>query len=168
MAAAVEALYDFKLTVNETLALGLTHVTDPTVERKIDPGAGTLKASTTPAVTKAYDETITLAGGVGAIDLTSLAGPESTTTTFNGLKVQLVKLSCPSTNTGGITVDRAAATPYNLFGADNVSAEQVEVLPGGAMMMYHDDESEDVDATHKDVQLAGTGTDQIRVQLVAG
>lgn len=168
MAAAVEALYDFKLTVNETVAFALDHVTDPTVERKIDPGTGTLKAGTTPAATKTYDETITLAGGVGAIDLTSLTGPLATTTTFSGLKVQLVKLSCPSGNSAGITLDRAAATPYNLFGADNASAEQVEILPGGAAMFYHDDEAEDVDATHKDVQLAGTGTDQIRVQLVAG
>ena len=97
-----------------------------------------------------------------------MTGPQGVTVDFTGLKVQLIKLACPTTNTAGITVDRGASNAYNLFGADNNSAEQVEILPGCATMFYHNDKLEDVDATHSDVQFAGTGTESIEVHLVAG
>lgn len=170
MAASVTAHYDLKLDVEEVLALSLdladdvphTHKTDETTR-------GTLTATTTPAVSKVFSKSVNLSSGAGSLDLTSLTGPAGTTVDFTGLKVHLVKLACPSTNTAGITVDRAASTAYNLFGADNASAEQVEVLPGASLLFYHgNDQTEDVDATHKDVQLAGTGSEAIEVILVAG
>lgn len=168
MPAAVKAKYAFTLTAEETFALSLDNVSDPTFVHTLGADSGTLDATTTPASTKAFSDTISLSAGAATLDLTSLAGPAGTTVDFTGLKVQLIKMSCPSTNTGGITADRGPSNPYNLFGADNASAEQVEVPPGGIVMMYHDDESEDVDATHKSVQFAGTGTDSISVLLVAG
>ncbi|KKN27512.1 hypothetical protein LCGC14_0863960 [marine sediment metagenome] len=169
MAAAVKAKIAATLTVDETLALGLDNADDPTFTHTLGADAATLTSSTTPPVTKTYSETINLSGGGATIDLQALTGPNSTTVDFTGLKVQAIKLSCPSTNTEGITVDRGAANPYNLFGEDNGSAEQVEVMPGDVYLVKCGaDKREDVDATHSDIQLAGTGTETIKVILVAG
>lgn len=169
MAAAVKAKIAATLTVDETLALGLDNAADPTFTHTLGDDAATLTSSTTPAVTKTYSETINLSGGAATIDLTSLPGPNSTTIDFTGLKVQAIKFVCPSTNTEGITVDRGGSNPYNLFGEDNASAEQIEVLPGDVYLVKcGPDKREDVDATHSDVQLAGTGTETISVILVAG
>lgn len=169
MAAAVKAKIAITLDVDETLALGLDNAADPTFTHTLGPNAATLTSSTTPAVTKTYSQTINLTDGAATIDLTALPGPNSTTVDFTGLKVQAIEFTCPTTNTEGITVDRGAANAYNLFGEDNASAEQIEVLPGDVWAVKGGaDKREDVDATHSDVQLAGTGTETIKVILVAG
>ena len=46
--------------------------------------------------------------------------------------------------------------------------EVLTVRPGMKVLIFTDDELEDVDSTHKDLQLAGTGTETINVILVAG
>lgn len=169
MAAAISAKYECKLNVDETLALGLDHVDDPETTHSLGNDNGTLTATTTPPATKTFSDRVTLSGGSGALDLTSLTGPMSTTIDFTGLKVQLVKLKCPDTNTGPVTVEKKdALTGYNLFGADNTTDEKISIVPGGVCELYYDDELEDVDATHKDITLTGTGTEPIDVQLVAG
>lgn len=170
MAAAVTAHWNMRCDVEETIALSEDLAeADPTYVHTIADTRGTLNATSTPAVTKTFSDTLNLTAGAATLDLTSLSGPAGTTVDFTDLKVHLVKLSCPSTNTAGITVDRGAANAYNLFGADNSTAEQVEVLPGATCEFFHgNNETEDVDATHKSVQFAGTGTEAIDVILVAG
>lgn len=280
MAASVSAQYAFGCEVAETLALGLDNVTDRAFTHSVGADAATLNASSSPApATKPFSDTIALAAGISSLDLTSLAGPASTTVTFDGLKVQLAKFKCPDTNTGGITVTaKDASTGYNLFGANNAAVttqslapaartasangasadlQNVEtalaiveagtltdgthtpkiqesandadwsdvgagdqigtfaalssntvqsvryigveryvrvvitvtggpatglvgsaaivarpakltIMPGMVQMLYADDELENVDSTHKDLTFTGTGTDGIRVILVAG
>lgn len=46
--------------------------------------------------------------------------------------------------------------------------EGLTILPGMKVLIFTDDELEDVDSTHKDLQLAGTGTETINAILVAG
>lgn len=169
MAAAVTAHYDLLLEVDETLALSLDLAADVAHTHKTDETTrGTLNASSTPAVTKCFSDDLTLTAGTALLDLTSLTGPAGTSVTFNGLKVQLAKFACPSSNTAPVLIQKGAATAYNLLGKDNASSETFEVLPGGCMMLYHDDEAEDVDATHKDVKFTGTAGETIEVILVAG
>lgn len=170
MAAAITAHYDVKLDVEETLALSQDlSAAETTFTHKVtETTRGTLNATLTPAVTKVWSDKVNLAAGAATLDLTSLTGPAGTTVDFTGLKVQLVKLACPAGNTVGITVDRGASNAYNLFGADNASAEQVEILPGCSMVIFNNDKTEDVSATIKNVQLAGTGTESIEIILVAG
>lgn len=168
MAAAVEATYNALLTVKETLALGLDNATDPTTPHTLGDHAATLSASTTPPVTKTFSDDIALVAGAGTLNLSTLAGPLSTTIDFTGLKVQVIKLVAASTNTGGITVAKGDAQPYNLFGEDNVSSETVEVLPGDAVLIVHNETTEDVGAAIKNIKFTGTGTDTLRIMLVAG
>ena len=166
---SVTLKYKMVAEAEEVIALGLDNVDNPTITHKLGDFASTLNATSMPVVTKAFSDTVPLVAGAGSLDLTSLAGPSGTSIDFTDLKVQMVQLACPTTNSGGITVAKKdAVTGYNLFGADNVSAEQVEVMPGSYVQLYHRDTLEDVDATHKDLTFAGTGTDTIQVLLVAG
>ncbi len=279
MAAAVRSKYAITLVVDETIALGLANANDPTTQHTLGADAATLTGTTTPPATKVFSKTINLTAGIASLDLTSLAGPNSTTITFAGLKVQNVKLVCPNTNTGSITIAaKDGTTGYNLFGPNNAvvttqsvspatrttsvngssanlantetayvyieagtvtdgthtpklqestndsdwsdvgagdqvgtlsalssdavqrvryigtnqfirvvitvtggpatgavasavivsTIESVKVLPGKAAVSFEDDETEDVDSTHKDITITGTGTETIKVILVAG
>lgn len=168
MAASVTATFLARLSIAETVALALDSSADPTINNNFDDVTETLTASTTVPVTKVYTDTISLVAGAATIDLTSLTGPGGTAVTFDGLKVQLVRITCPTGNSGGITFAVGAANGYNLFGADNVSAERVEIMPGGAELRYTPDNGEDVDATHKQIDVTGTGTDSFNIELVAG
>jgi hypothetical protein len=165
---SVSALYVLKCIATETPALGLDHATDVPFDHDIGTTNGTLNASSTVPATKAYSDQIALAGGVATIDLTSLGGPISSSVTFDGLKVQLVYITCPSTNTAGITFAVGSSNGYNLFGADNASAERVEVMPGGAVLAYHPNNAEDVSATKDTIDVTGTGTEVFNICLVAG
>lgn len=170
MSAAVSGRYNLKLEIDETLGLSLDHADDPEITHDIGADEGTLNASSTPPATKAWSDQIALSGGSGSLDLTALdRGSDLSDVDLTGLKIQLLKLSAPSTNTAGITVERKdAVTGYNPFGTDNGDADRVTILPGMAVLVRTDDEVEDVGATRKDLTLTGSGTDALDIALVAG
>lgn len=168
MAASVSAEYQLKCEVRETLALGLDKADDPSFVHSLDSPGSTLNASSTPPATKVFSDTVALVAGTKTLDLTALAGPASTSIDFTGLKVQIIAFRCPTGNTLPILVQKGAANAYNLLGADNASAETLEVLPGDGLLLYRHDTLEDVDATHKDIKFTGNGTETIDVILVAG
>ena len=169
MADTQTAKYDFGLTVEEVKDLGLDNVADPTITHTLGSHAATLTASTTPPVTKTYSDELALVAGAATIDLQALPSSESTTLDFTGLKVQLVKITAPSTNTAEVTFDVGAANGYNLFGATNATDESVAVPPGGVQMFKYTDDLEDVDATHSDVDVSSSDVDAtFDIMLVAG
>ena len=169
MAHSVSAQYEFTCEVNETVASGLDNVADRPIRHTLGADSGTLTASTTPAATQTFSDTIALAAGAGTLDLTSLAGPSSTTIDFTGLKVQLIKIKTPATNSGSIIIEhKDAVTGYNLFGDDNGSDESIEVPPDTVLQFKYNDKLEDVDGTHKDLKFTGTGTDGMQLMLTAG
>ena len=168
MAASVSARYALELEVTEVLALGLDNATDSSFVHTLGSPNGTLSATTTPPVTKVFSDNLALVAGAKTLDLTSLAGPAGTTVDFTGLKVQKIQLRCPTSNTLPILVQKGDANAYNLLGADNASAETIEVLPGDDVQFKRHDTLEDVDATHKDIKFTGNGTEAIYVILVAG
>jgi hypothetical protein len=157
------------LEVVETVAQSLDLAVDEKITHETDQTTrGTLNASTTPAVSQVFSDSINLVAGEATLDLTSLTGPAGVTVNFDGLKVQLALFVCPSTNTAPILIQNGAANAYNLLGKDNASSETHEVLSGGFMGLGHNDRAEDVDATHKNVKFTGEGTETIEVILVAG
>lgn len=169
MAHSVSLQYAFGCEVVETVASGLDNVTDKPITHSIGADIGTLNASSTPAVTETFSDTIALAAGAGTLDLTSLAGPSGTTIDFTGLKVQVIKIKTPATNAGSIIIEHEdAVTGYNLFGDDNGSDESIEVPPDTLLEFKYNDKLEDVDGTHKDLKFTGTGTDGMQLQLTAG
>jgi hypothetical protein len=67
-----------------------------------------------------------------------------------------------------MTFDVGASNGYNLFGEDSASNESVEVMPGGAVLMYHPNNTQDVGAADEEIDVTGTGTEAFSILLVAG
>lgn len=167
MAASVSAEYALRAEVRETIALAQDNADDPSTIHSLGSPNGTLTATTTPPVTSVFADNVALVAGTLTLDLTALTSG-NLSRDFTDLKVQLIALRCPTSNTLPILVQKGAANAYNLLGADNASAETIEVLPGDDILIKRYDTLEDVDATHKDVKFTGNGTETINVMLVAG
>lgn len=169
MAASVSAQWKTLYQVTETLALGLDNVPgETTFTHSLGSPSGTLSATSTPPATETFSDNVALVAGTKTLDLTSLAGPAGATVDFTGKKVQLIALRCPEGNTLPILVQKGDANAYNLLGADNASAETIEMMPGDDLLIKRHDTLEDVDGTHKDIKFTGNGTETINVGLTAG
>lgn len=126
-----------------------------------------LSSTTTPAVTKASQFTVTLSSGTATLDLTAIPGfdPEETVD-GTGLKVQQIKIQNPDTNANKITVSNGAANPYRLDGA--TTAWSITLMPGQSVLLNLDDQSDDVGSSNKNIDLAGTGSQVCYFVLTLG
>lgn len=123
----------------------------------------TLNADSTPVVTKFVRMDKALAAASGTIDLTSMTGANGETVDFSGLKVQVAKFKNKVGN-NAMTIKFGAANPYNLLGAS-----WTLILPdGGEITLYLPEGTPDVAGGAKDIDLAGTGIEELEVQLFAG
>ena len=172
MAAAVDAKFHCMLEVEETLELSLNFPTDPTFTHVINLATavikGTLNASSTVPATKVFSDNLVLAGGDQTLDLTALTGAASTTVNFTDLKVQLVALAASTSNATAVTVTGGAANPYNILGETNATSDKISIPPGGSLVLYHHDGTEDVSGTKKNVRFQGGVNENINIILVAG
>lgn len=169
MAASATAAYKAGLEVTEVVAYGLDNFPDSSSVHSFGADSATLNATSTPAVTAVFSDTIALAAGAGTLDLTALAGPSGTTIDMTGLKVQILKVKTPSSNSGSIIIEhKDAATGYNLFGDDNNSDESIEVPPDTVLIFIYNEGLADVGAGDKDLTFTGTGTDGMQMMIVAG
>lgn len=165
MAASVTAKYRFNLDVVDTPAAGLDLASDVGYTHTIPHSLTTLDGTTTPAVSKSFSDTISLASGTATLDLSALAGPSSTTIDLTGLKVQLFKMTCPSTNTLPISCTVGTQNAYDIFGAADGS---VDVHPGCTVMCEWNDQLDDVGAADEEIDFAGNASESFSIQLVAG
>lgn len=129
----------------------------------------TLTSSTTPAVTKQVSYQVALSTGALTIDLTSMAGgTNGATVTFSGLKVCGYLFENPSTNANSITIVGGASSGYLIFG----TAGSVVLAPGHRIKMQVKQGTSSglptVDGTHKNIDLSGTGSQVLNVQMIAG
>ncbi len=123
----------------------------------------TLNASSTPAVTKFIRMDKALAAAAGTIDLTAMTGANGETVDFSGLKVQVAKFKNKAGN-NPMTIKFGAANPYNLLGAS-----WTLILPDeGEITLYLPEGTPDVAGGAKDIDIAGTGIEELEVQLFAG
>ena len=123
-----------------------------------------LNAATTPPVTKVAAFQQALTAGAATVDLTSLTGTNGASVDGTGLRVQAMKLRNPSTNSGNITVAQGAANGYDGFGA----SFSLTLAPGAEMMILTDDAGTDIGATNSDLDLSGTGTEALDMEIVLG
>lgn len=164
MAELNTCLLNSIVTGKQTLDTGLT-ATDSDSVLTWD-GINTLKtlnASSTPAVTKfvRFDQALTASSAT--IDLTSMTGTNGASVDFTGLKVQVAKFKNQSGN-AAMTIKFGAANPYNLLGASFTL-----ILPDeGEITLYLPEGAPDVAGGAKDIDLAGTGSEILEVQLFAG
>jgi len=166
MAESVTAHYDLKLIAEHTVALGLDDAADPTTEHDIGDVKGTLTSSSSVAVTKAWSDTGALVAGAATIDLTALDFANLPTADWTGLKVKAIEISCPSMNSAGVGVAPGAANPYDIWGR---AATDVFLLPGTAHLAFFANQLENVDATHKTIDLSSADLDATySIIMIAG
>jgi len=126
--------------------------------------AHNLSSTSTPPFSKHAAFQKALAAGAGTIDLTSLTGFNGEAVNGTGLKVQVLKLRNPSTNGNSISITPAAISGYDMLGSDF----KLTLEPGDEAILFMYDTAPDIDATNKELTLAGTGTQALDVEILMG
>lgn len=170
MADSLSVAYKGQVTVTETLGatndLLFASAGNRAVVHDQFNTSETLNGSSTPAVTKAASFRSTLVAGSVSIDLTSLTSTHGATMTGTGLKVHVLRARAVSGNAAVLTLAKHATNGYSL----NSDANWLWSLHPGAEMTYKSDADtgEDIDATHKVIAVAGTGTDAVDITVLMG
>lgn len=114
-------------------------------------------------VTKDWsDDDRTLAGASETLDLASLPDGQN----WTGLKVQIIQIKAhDDNNASGLTFGTGGTNGYNIFG----HASGIHTLyPGDELHIKCKDNLQDVGASDKTIDVAGTAGDKYDIQLVAG
>ena len=112
----------------------------------------------------AYNEAAMTAGAL-TLDLTALPHEDGTTVDGDGLKLQKFRLQNPATNSNNITIVVGASNPYDFAGDANSS---VTLAPGAEWRYDGNETLEDIDSTHCEIDISGTGTEVIRYTAIMG
>ncbi|MBL9125831.1 MAG: hypothetical protein JNG90_19475 [Planctomycetaceae bacterium] len=120
-----------------------------------------LHASSTPPVTKAAIFKPTLVAAALTIDLTSLPQSGGGTFSASGLKLVAILFNNPGNNP--VTIAPGGSNPYAINGG-----EDKVIQPKGSWLEYFGAGLSDVDGTHKELDLTGTGTDQFECEMLFG
>jgi len=159
---SVRATYNGGLTVREVITTDVEAAESPTIINDQFNRNTTLSATTTPAVTKSINRTLAMTSGALTIDLTSLVGAGGVAVDFTGLKVRCIKVQNPSTHT--LSVASGASNGYTV----SSGTWKFQAPVGGEGQAYWADGGIAVDSSHKTIDIAGTGSDTVNIQLVAG
>ena len=160
---SVKLAYISQVTVQESITVSAPDVVAPTVTHKTFNTTLNLSATSTPPVSKTASFAKALSAGAATIDLTNLTGTVGTVD-GTGTKVQSAKFLNPSTNANAITVKAGASNAYLLGG----TSWSFILSPGMEITVYGNNATPSIDATHKNIDLAGTGTQALNVVLVMG
>ena len=163
---ATTLVYYTGLTVTEILGGNVVGLSDKTVKHSsLNKSSGALDSTTTPPVTKVATFNQALSGGAATIDLNALTGTNGAAVNGEGLRIQAIKLSAPSTNANVITATFGGTHPYNLAGA----AWSVALLAGQEFVFYGNDATPDIeDGVASAIDLAGTASQTLNVCIVMG
>jgi len=131
-----------------------------------DSQSHTLSASTTPPATKHVAKNVALVAGAATIDLTALTawGTNGVTEDCSGLKLQILRAKATLTNANPVTISTGASNGYAAFGAD----WSIALSAGQEVTLYGNDATPDVAAGAKTIDLAGTLTQSIDIEMVFG
>lgn len=157
--------FDPKVKVTETIDLGIDGVTNSDSIQQIAGLSGSLSPSTTVPATKVYKDQVALTAGAKTLDLELLVRANLPDVVGTGLKVQLFVFSNPSTNTGAMTIVDGAANGYNIFGS---AAGSNTVMIGGSIMIFGNDNLDDIASADSEIDITGTGTESFEVLIVMG
>ncbi len=112
--------------------------------------SGTLNSGSTPPATLCASFLQALSSGTATIDLRTLVGTNGAVTDGNGLKVQIVRIKNLGANP--LTVVEGASDGHNFFSATDGTVIQ----PSGVVMLFSNDNADDIGATNKTWDLTGT------------
>lgn len=163
---SVKLTYNAVATVEETITDGTPAALDSKSKVTHDQfnTTKTLDGATTPPVTKCAFFTQALTVGSATIDLSALPGTNNAVIDGTGLKVQLIRFKTPTANANPISVDVGASNGYALAGANF----HVTLGPGQEITFYGDDDTPDIATTAKELDLSGTGSQTLEVEVVMG
>jgi hypothetical protein len=145
----------------------ITYGTDPTIttlKPSIDVGQSwDFDGTTGPAVTLWWHGLVTLTAGVATIDLTALVDAlTGNTISMTGLKLKCLHLQATTGNANAITFAPGASNGYTGWGLGEVlnggDQRGPSICTGGIA----------VDATHKVIDVSGTGSQSVRVVMLFG
>lgn len=161
---SVRVNYQSSLTVRETLETNVPAASDAEILHSGYDTNAALNSSSTPTATKHAAFAKALSAGAATIDLTALTGTNGVTVDGTGLKVVAVKFQNPSTNANDIQICFGASNAY-LFG--NNAAWKHTLCPRDEYLCkFHNNPS--IDATHKNIDLAGTAAQTLNCEIVLG
>lgn len=122
----------------------------------------TLTGSSSPNVTAHAVGKQALSAGAATIDLRSVTGLNGVAVDLNGLKPRYVLLE--NTGANDMVVAKGASNGYTGFG----SAFSVTVKAGCRHLMEIGDSGTAVSSTVKTLDVTGTGSQELKYQIVAG
>lgn len=153
---------DVNMTIRATSQPTVAGVSSPAIVFDEYLTRKNLSGSSAPEVSAVTGILKSLSGGAATIDLTSV--PDITgTQSMSGLSLRTLYLKATAENSGSISIQAGATNGYSLFG----SSGKVTLPPGDSLALCLSN-TNDVDGTHKTIDLAGSGTDSIQVQMTFG
>lgn len=159
---SVNVNYTSNLTVRETLETNVPAASDAQVVHSGYDTTAPLNATSTPTATKHAAFSKALSAGAATIDLTALTGTGGVTVDGTALKVVAAKFKNPSAN--NIQICFGASNAY-LFGTN--AAWKHTLCPGDEILLkFHNNPL--IDATHKNIDLAGTLVQTLDCEIVLG
>ncbi len=168
MSSSISLSYNSQLTVVETLNGAYVSGSDNTVTFTGLNESGTLSGSTTPPVTKHAIFSKAMTAGAATIDLTALPGQTADETIdLSGLKVQALKFKNKSTNANKITIAKGASNGYGLNSAGDTWSITLDPNQSVGPFLL-DDAAPDVGSGAKTIDISGTGTQELEIEIVAG
>lgn len=164
MAATVTVLATFGLTVTEIL-----DSTPFALDGRKTVIHDTLNFSETNSTTGVTTSVVAasnhaLTSGTATIDLTAMLGTNGATVSGSGLKLQYMIARATSTNANPIKIKNGASNGYGGWGSDFA----VSLKANQRFMIDGRDLENDVDGTHKTLDLSGTGSQSIDIIMVFG
>lgn len=159
---AVQLSYAFKAINRETLASGVDGADQPDIIHAAFDDSATLNASSTPPVTNCVVRTIALTAGAYTIDLTTITGTNGLVQDMTGKKVQLFRFK--NLGAASMTIAEGASNGYAMLGASFTFT----VPAGGQVMFVFNDNTPDVAAGDRTIDITGTGTQTFELTIDAG
>lgn len=159
------------MTTQKSVVTADPTASQPGISMNLDPSQSGLfskslnanSAATPPGdVTEAWSGNKVMTAGAATIDLTSLTQVGlSSAVSLSGLKIRAIQILAPAANAAAITVAPGASNGYTQIGTVG------PIKPGGSALLILPGTSA-VDGTHKNLDISGTGTDSVSIQVVAG
>ena len=106
------------------------------------------------------------ASGAEEVDLTDLTDVEGVALDGTNMKLQVLRVQCPSTNSALIGVKDATVSGYPL--GVSISNIAVPCNVGGVLLMIFNDQLSDITAGRKALRFTGTEDDVFTLDLVIG
>ena len=141
-----------ELIADDTLATNARTVQHTLFDESITPSPATMFSG------KLY----ALVAGALTLDLRATHIVGGASGDGNGLKVQGFYFKNLGAN--AMTIVAGASNGYLIFGASG----SVIVQPGGAVCIFHNDASADIDATHKTIDVSGTLVQTFECAVILG